>query len=213
MLSSLTSAGVGILASKIGLGGFVSSVAASLAGAYVNAEVMPRRNGSDAPSSTGHVEYSHNGQGFRAVGIDISSEQLRATIDKLKENFYAECLDQEVPVEVATEMAEDQVAEFEDELLELAKEAKDIQTPIEEHPAKSTKAKQSDQQARDTADLTMQMMDIDPLAPRTQMEADVARAFHDASLRDVQLTPSQKVELYKPKNEYEENHLRNLCLN
>ncbi|MDR2267986.1 MAG: hemagglutinin repeat-containing protein, partial [Holosporaceae bacterium] len=68
LLSSAAAAGVGMLASEAGLGGFVSSLAASLAGAYVNSEVMPQRNFSDDPNwrpsalgSTGSVEFEHNG--------------------------------------------------------------------------------------------------------------------------------------------------------
>ena len=43
-MSAAASGAVGIAASEAGLGGFVSTLAASLAGAYVNSEVMPLFN-------------------------------------------------------------------------------------------------------------------------------------------------------------------------
>jgi hypothetical protein len=224
-LSSATSAGVGMLASEAGLGGFVSSLAASLAGAYVNAEVMPQRNFSDDPNwkptglgSTGSVEFDHDGRGFHAINVDFNQQAFNETIDNLKSRIFEECLDQNIPVEDAMEIVEEQVAAFTEEAIELAQEAKELQKPIiEEAPAspvqsakapvsilEETEEGQPDQQSRlESANFTLQMANVDPLAPQNQMEADLIGTFREFSLNRIELTPQEKVLAYEPKNPYE----------
>ena len=51
--------------------------------------------------------------------------------------------------------------------------------------------------------MTLHSLSCDPLAPKTQVEADLMQAFQDASLYGSHLTPQQRVEMYEPKNPYE----------
>jgi hypothetical protein len=101
-----------MLASEAGLGGFVSSLAASLAGTYVNSEIMPQRNFSDDPNwkpsalgSTGSVEFGHDGHGFHATNVDFNQQAFKETIDSLKAKIFEQCLDQNVSVEEAVFLA------------------------------------------------------------------------------------------------------------
>jgi hypothetical protein len=223
LLSSAAAAGVGTLASEAGLGGFVSSLAASLAGTYVNSEVMPQRNFSDDPNwrptglgFTGSVEFEHNGHGFHAVNIDFNQKAFRETIDNLKTRILGECLDQNIPVEEAMEIVEDQIADFEEEVVALAHEAGELQKPLGETPPSPTQPAEGlatpsgtvedepgQQFRRENADIALQMTGTDPLDPQSQMEADLSHAFHEISMRRVELTPQEKVLAYKPKNPYE----------
>jgi hypothetical protein len=98
-----------MLASEADLGGFVSSLAASLAGSYVNSEVMPQiSDKTHRPTglgSNGSVEFEHDGSGFHAVNIDFDRREFQATIDAVKAKIFEKCLDQNVPVESAAQLA------------------------------------------------------------------------------------------------------------
>ncbi|MBR1734447.1 MAG: hypothetical protein IJ730_03210, partial [Alphaproteobacteria bacterium] len=110
LASAAASAGVGMLASEAGLGGFVSSLAASLAGAYVNSEVMPQmRDAEHRPTglgSTGTVEMEHNGCNFRSMQIDFDQTEFNHVIDQVKAKVFDEALDKGLPTQEAVQIAE-----------------------------------------------------------------------------------------------------------
>ena len=117
-MSAAASGAVGIAASEAGLGGFVSTLAASLAGAYVNSEVMPQKDFSNNPNwkptglgSTGTLEYNRDGKEFKAISIDYNSAEFHKTIDAVKVRIYGECLEQGLPTKQAVEAAHE-IEEF-----------------------------------------------------------------------------------------------------
>ena len=121
LASSAASAGVGLVASRAGLGGFVSTIAASLAGTYVNTNLLPlQRNEqptnheSRLPSitSNGTVSYERNGDGFQAINVDFDKAELDAIIDKIRENIFAEALDRGASPQEVAEAAQLEVANF-----------------------------------------------------------------------------------------------------
>jgi adhesin HecA-like repeat protein len=220
LLSAAASGAVGMLASEAGLGGFVSSLAASLTGAYVNSEIMPQRNFSGDPhrtpsglSSNSSIEIQHNGRGFKAVNVDFNAAAFRETINEVKARIFDECLDQNIPVEVATEIVEDQIEDFKEEVSELVKEAEELQKSPEEPVLQVqsveiqqpivTESDQGQQSRLENVALFLQTMNADASTPQNQSEAEVMPAFREVSLGGVELTPRQKVEMYEPKNAYE----------
>ena len=110
LASAASSARVGMLASEAGLGGFVSSLAASLAGAYVNSEIMPQmRDANHRPSglgSTGTVEMEHDGHSFRSTQIDFDRTEFNQVIDQVKAKVFSEALDKGLPTQEAVQIAE-----------------------------------------------------------------------------------------------------------
>ena len=110
LASAATSAGVGMLASEAGLGGFVSSLAASLAGAYVNSEVMPQMHDAEhrptGLGSTGTVEMEHNGHGFRSTQIDFDRTEFNNVIDLVKAKVFDEALNENADTETTIERIE-----------------------------------------------------------------------------------------------------------
>ncbi|MBQ7673607.1 MAG: hypothetical protein IJT36_03660, partial [Alphaproteobacteria bacterium] len=112
LASAATSAGVGMLASEAGLGGFVSSLAASFAGAYVNSEIMPQMHDAEhrptGLGSTGTVEMEHNGYGFRSTQIDFDQDEFNHVIDQVKAKVFDEALDKGLPTQEAVQIAEQQ---------------------------------------------------------------------------------------------------------
>ncbi len=122
LASAASSAGVGMLASEAGLGGFVSTIAASLAGAYVNSEVMPQiRDDNHRPTGLGSnstVSYEHNGQGFNAINLDFDKSELDAVINKIKENIFTEALDRKLTTKQAVHKVQKTVEQFTQEVAE-----------------------------------------------------------------------------------------------
>jgi hypothetical protein len=116
ILSSMASAGVGMLASEAGLGGFVSSVAASLAGAYINAEVMPQiSDETHRPTglgSTGYVEFERNSHGFHAIGVDFDEKAFRATLDEVKSKIFEKGLERNTPPEDVMQLTQEVESDF-----------------------------------------------------------------------------------------------------
>ena len=116
LASAATSAGVGMLASEAGLGGFVSTIAASLAGAYVNSEVMPQMRDADhrptGLGSTGTLEMEHDGHGFRSTQIDFDRTEFNHVIDLVKAKVFDEALDKGLPTQEAVQMAEQEKQKF-----------------------------------------------------------------------------------------------------
>ena len=110
LASAASSARVGMLASEAGLGGFVSSLAASLAGAYVNSEIMPQmRDANHRPTglgSTGTVEMEHDGHSFRSTQIDFDRTEFNQVIDQVKAKVFSEALDKGLPTQEAVQIAE-----------------------------------------------------------------------------------------------------------
>ena len=100
-----------MLASEAGLGGFVSTIAASLAGAYVNSEVMPQiRDADHRPTglgSTGTIEMEHDGHGFRSTQIDFDQVEFNHVIDLVKAKVFGEALDKDLPTQEAVQIAKD----------------------------------------------------------------------------------------------------------
>ena len=111
LASAAASAGVGMLASEAGLGGFVSSLAASLAGTYVNSEVMPQMRDADhrptGLGSTGTLEIEHDGHGFRSTQIDFDRTEFNNVIDSVKAKVFGEALDKGLPTQEAVQIAKD----------------------------------------------------------------------------------------------------------
>ena len=113
LASAATSAGVGMLASEAGLGGFVSSLAASLAGAYVNTELLPQE-GRNSPSESrlpsistnSNISFEHNGSGLRAENLDFNKEEVNQLINDIKTYVFNEALDQNLDVGEAVERVE-----------------------------------------------------------------------------------------------------------
>jgi hypothetical protein len=168
-----------------------------------------------ALGSTGSIEIDHDGNGFHAIGVDFDQQVFRETVENIKARVWGECLDQNISVDEATEIVEDQVADFEDEASALVQEAEELQKLVEEAPVSPILAAKSPphipaetgdesrQISREGADFTLQMMSADPLAPQNQMESDLVGIFHEASLHRIELTPQEKVLAYEPKNSYE----------
>ena len=96
-----------MLASEAGLGGFVSSLAASLAGAYVNSEVMPQMHDAEhrptGLGSTGTVEMEHNGHGFRSTQIDFDQDEFNRFLEKIHSEIFGDALDKNEVVASLTE--------------------------------------------------------------------------------------------------------------
>ena len=111
LASTAASAGVGMLASEAGLGGFVSSLAASLAGAYVNSEVMPQMHDAEhrptGLGSTGTVEMEHDSRGFRSTQIDFDRTEFNHVIDQVKAKVFDEALDKGLSTQEAVQIAKD----------------------------------------------------------------------------------------------------------
>ena len=107
--SSAASMGVGMLASEAGLGGFVSTMASTLAGTYVNTELMSNQkmniksnesNNQKLPSIgiNSRVSYDRNGNGFQAQNLDFNKQAVCQLIKEIKEKYFNEALDQNLPV-------------------------------------------------------------------------------------------------------------------
>jgi adhesin HecA-like repeat protein len=147
LLSSAASAGVGMLASEAGLGGFVSSLAASIAGSYVNSELMPQRNFSDDPNwrptglgSNSSVQFEHDGRGFHAINVDFNQREFQATIDAVKTKIFEKSLDQGEPVAETVDL----IRKTESDLTEIVNDAAAtdaIFNEIDQHAKTETQAK------------------------------------------------------------------------
>lgn len=99
--SAATSAGVGLAASKAGLGGFVSSIAASLAGSYVNSEMLPP-HAPFALGSTSNVSFDHNGDGFSAVNLDFDKNEFKNFLNKVDKAISGSMTEDEAEVIAST---------------------------------------------------------------------------------------------------------------
>ena len=95
-----------MLASKSGLGGFISTLSASLAGSYVNGTIDEATGRLTTISETSRVEFEHNGSGFKAVNVGFNQHELNDVIRKIKENIFAESLDEQHPTELVVKRIE-----------------------------------------------------------------------------------------------------------
>lgn len=121
LASSAASAGVGLVASHAGLGGFVSTVAASLAGTYVNTNLLPLPRNEQPTNqesrlpgitSNGTVSYERNGDGFQAINLDFDKAEFDAIIGKIRENIFAEALDEGASPQEVAETTQREVENF-----------------------------------------------------------------------------------------------------
>ena len=110
--SAGASAAAGYLASKSGLGGFASTLAASLAESYVansmDAQLAPpeaKRTKTESKlssiSTASTVSFNHNGNGFRAVNVSMDGRDLGEVIHAVKSQIFDEALAQNLPTEEA----------------------------------------------------------------------------------------------------------------
>ncbi len=89
----------------------MSSLAASLAGAYVNSEVMPQMHDAEhrptGLGSTGTVEMEHDSRGFRSTQIDFDRTEFNNVIDQVKAKVFDEALDKGLSTQEAVQIAKD----------------------------------------------------------------------------------------------------------
>ena len=151
--SSAASMGVGMLASEAGLGGFVSTIAASLAGSYVNAELMPQAK-VEVPeyekrkllkiTTNSSVSYDRNGKGFRAENLDFNKAEVEQLIHDVKTKIFGDALDRNLPTEDAVkevQKVEKETREFleKEEVKQTVKKLKKINKELKKVEEKQKK--------------------------------------------------------------------------
>lgn len=112
LASSAASAGVGMLASQAGLGGFVSTIAASLAGRYVAGD------DSRGIKEVSSVAFERNGQGFQAVNIGFDKSEFDTVVNKIKENIFNEALNNGLPTAQAVRKVQEGIEQFTQQISE-----------------------------------------------------------------------------------------------
>lgn len=141
--SAAASAGVGIAASDAGMGGFVSSISASLAGTAVN-QATQSRPGLGLGSNSS-VSYGRNGKEFKAICIEFDQAEFNRVIDGVKAKVFGRALDEEMSVPEAVEAAEKEIEQFVEEVeTEQAKVKKTAEMISKNDERLKTEASQAD---------------------------------------------------------------------
>ncbi len=142
-----------MLASEAGLGGFVSTIAATLAGSYVNAELMsqakvetPENEKSKLPKieTNSSISYDHNGRGFRAENLDFNKEEVAQLVNEIKARVFDDAFDRNLPTEEAVKEVQKTTKEAEEflekeEVKETVKELKKINKKLKKVEEKQKK--------------------------------------------------------------------------
>lgn len=87
-----------MLASKAGLGGFISTIAASMAESYVANSMDKTAEKPTKISETSRISFEHNGTGFSTVNTGFNQDELNDVINKIKSNIFSEALDNDISV-------------------------------------------------------------------------------------------------------------------
>ncbi len=209
LASAATSAGVGMLASEAGLGGFVSSLAASLAGAYVNSEVMPQMHDAEhRPTGLGSnstVSYEHNEQGFNAINLEFDRTELDTVINKIRTNIFAEALDAGASSQEVAEVMQQEIEEVEKDIVEFQEEAKKVVKVANE-----AKEEKRDKEGREksSAEGEIQQRVIELLLEKSQTEdlffdRQIWDCFNEIMLSRAEISPQDQMRAFIPKNKAE----------